>query len=380
MGKKIATIRLLIPRIFIALLLLLLAAIPAIAQLTYEQQKALKDYFDQNAKFLSFGSKPFDLLKNQKYTKFFKQYSNALLVIRVANEIKETNDLEAVKMVIEELENRVIEKIAPAFSKVLGWIGWAKLGMELFKEFYADPALEQFNIDTYINKREAGWSPGESFATVRAWGHVREQALKRFRAEYGDLPFQKAPWWKGKSDRLLPEWEKKLEDFANAWFETQYQLKLLEDARKAFMQEKQRAEKALPEFDDYLVYLLEEGKEQEQETGKTYDEPSPSEEGPDIIVGVWKCPGPNHTARYTKTGHNTYQAIIIDPAGLEKYHFKAGEVLIKDLKYQDGKYVGMCKWRSTDESKEPWWQSITITLEGKDSFRAYNDLHVRVGK
>ncbi len=213
MIKNIAIKRALISRSFMAFLLLLLLGVPVVAQLTYEQQDALRDYFNKNDKIAAFGSKHLELLENQNYANFFKQYSNALLVIRAANELKNGNDLEFAKMIVEDLEKRMLEKIAPRFSKVLGWIGWAKLGMELFKEFYFDPALEQFNVDTYINKREAGWDPGESFATVRAYGHVREQALKRFRAEYGELPFEKAPWWKSKSDRLLPKWQKKLEDF-----------------------------------------------------------------------------------------------------------------------------------------------------------------------
>lgn len=255
MRKTIPMTRDLIFRGFVGFLLLLLLVTPAVAQLTYEQQQALTDYFNKNDKIASFGSKPLELLDNQKYANFFKQYGNALLVIRVANELKNTNDLEAAKMIVEALEKRILEKIAPSFSKVLGWIGWAKLGMELFKEFYFDPALEQFNVDMYIKNRSA-FGPEDCFATVRAWGHVRLRALKRFRAEYGSLVFKP-----GSKDELLPKWEKKLQEFANAWFETQYQKKLLEDAKQALLKERQQAEGKLPDFDQYLLTLLQEKQE-----------------------------------------------------------------------------------------------------------------------
>ncbi len=55
----------------------------------------------------------------------------------------------------------------------------------------------------------------------------------------------------------------------------------MEEAKKAFLQEKQRAEKELPGFDEYLISLFNEGAEK----------PDAAELTTDTWEGTWECTG-----------------------------------------------------------------------------------------
>lgn len=249
--------------------LLLLPVTPILAQLTDEQQKALTEYFETNDKFNTLGSKPLELLNDEALNDFFKQYGNALLVIRIANDLQNVQDFEAFKKISEEVGKRILEKVLPNVANLIGGFNWAKTGMELFKQFYFDPKLEQYGLDFYNSSRRSGAEPEEAFSNAKAWGHLRLQAIKQFREEYGDLPFtvKKADelFNPGKKDELLPEWEEKLEKFAIDWFETEYQKKLLDEVKQALQKEKEKSEKDRNSFDQRLLDLLKE-KEQKKAT------------------------------------------------------------------------------------------------------------------
>ncbi len=247
-------------------------------ELAYERQKALREYFETNDKIRDFGSKPLELLGESKYTKFFERYGNALLVIRVANDFASAKGDEAFKKVAEETTKKLMEKLAPNFMKAVSWFSWAKTGMELFKAFVFDPALEGMNLDYYTRARRAGRPPEEAFVYIRAFGHMRDMALGRFRAEYGDGIFQP-----GSKDALLPAWENKLHAFANAWFEAEYQKRELEEARRALLAERDRAQAGLPSLDQQLLEMLQErAAEQRAAEQRERQRPPASERGGDF--------------------------------------------------------------------------------------------------
>jgi hypothetical protein len=250
-----------VPRLTVLTLLLAAAAALASAQvdrgapdgdaLDYEQQKALREYFETHDKIRDFGSKPLELFGDSKFTKFFSRYGDALLVIRVAGDFANVKGDEGVKKLLEEGTKKVMEKLAPNLMKVVGWMSWAKTGMELVKTFVYDPAVEGMNLERYATARRAGDNPRDAMGSTIAFGHMRLMALERFRQEHGQDIFQP-----GSKDTLLPEWEDKLHEFANAWFETEYQKKEIEEARQALLAEARRAQSALPSFDDELLEIL----------------------------------------------------------------------------------------------------------------------------
>lgn len=245
------------------LALLLLALGPALASaqvnpgppdgdaLDYEQQKALREHFETHDKIRDFGSKPLELLGESRFTKFFSRYGDALLVIRVASDFANVKGEEGVKKLLEEGMKKVMEKLAPNLMRVVGWMSWAKTGMELIKAFVYDPAVEGMNLDRYAKARRAGDNPQEAMGSTIAFGHMRLMALERFRAEHGPGIFEP-----GSKDTLLPDWEDKLQEFANAWFETEYQKKELEEARQALLAAMHRAQAALPSLDEELLQML----------------------------------------------------------------------------------------------------------------------------
>src|SRR5262249_17002459 len=153
-----------------------LATAAAASSLTYEQQEALKTYFATNSKIAAFGAEPAKLLSNPKLTGFFEKYGSTLLVINVANQLANTNDLEAAKLLAGQLGTSLLTKIAPTFAGVLNWFGWAKTGMELFKAGVFDPKLEQMHIAAYNHLREIfGHDPNaaaDAFATMHDIGKI----------------------------------------------------------------------------------------------------------------------------------------------------------------------------------------------------------------
>jgi len=239
----------------IGLLLASAQAVPSTPDdddLAYERQKALREYFETNEKFRKFGSKALELLGNSKYKTFFDRYGNALLVIRVANDFANAKGPEAVKKVLEHGVKKVMEKFAPNLMKVSNLMSWAKTGMDLFRAFVYDPAVEGMNLDRYTQARRAGNSPEEAYDVyLIALGHMRLMAIARMREVRGNEIFEP-----GSKDTLLPEWEKELVAFMRAWFETEYQKRELEEARQALLAEAQRARAALPSLDEELLAML----------------------------------------------------------------------------------------------------------------------------
>jgi hypothetical protein len=219
--------------------------------LDYEQQKALREHFETHDKIRDFGSKPLELLGESKLTKFFSRYGDALLVIRISGDFANNQGDQAVLKLMEEGTKKFMEKFFPNTMKAVSWYSWAKTGMELFKAFVFDPALEGMNLDIYTKARRAGDPPEQAFTFIRAFGHMRSMALARLRAEYGDAIFEK-----DSKDALLPRWEDRLHRFANAWFESEYQKRELEEARQALLAEAGRAQAALPPLDDELLRML----------------------------------------------------------------------------------------------------------------------------
>ncbi len=228
---------------------LLLFALPVRAELTEEQREALTTYFENNSKFVELGKKPLEALESL-HADLLSKYSDALLVVRISNDLAETRDWEALKKLAEKLEDAPLKKLCPNLHNALGWIGWVKSGMELLKDLVIDPALEQQAIDIYVNNRKA-LDPGDAYANSRVYGLVRLRNIERFRKQYGDQPFEK-----GSKDKLLAKWDRRLEEFSSAWFEAQYQLRMVEEARRGLAEQRRQAEKALAELDRQLRSAL----------------------------------------------------------------------------------------------------------------------------
>ena len=204
--------------------------VPPAAGMTYEEQEALQDYFKKNDQIREFGAKPLDLLNNPKYKQFFEQYGNALLVIRIANEYNLNNNWEAAKLIFEKLAEKGIEKLSREFADVFGWFSFVKTGLELFKTFYVDPALVQYELDFYASGRRSGNSPHDSITHLKNYGHVLKMAEERYKKEYGPQIFEEEDSSFYKKEKLLPRWQKRMELDLTAWFEAQYQLRLARQA------------------------------------------------------------------------------------------------------------------------------------------------------
>lgn len=217
--------------------------------LTDEQREALTSYFENNSKFVDLAKKPLEALESS-HAEFLSKYSDALLVVRISNDLAETRDWEALKKLAEKLEDAPLKALCPNLHNALGWIGWVKSGMELLKDLVIDPALEQQAIDIYANNRKA-LEPPDAYANSRVYGLMRLRNIERFRKQYGDQAFVK-----GSKDELLPRWNRRLEEFSAAWLESQYQLRMVEEARRAFVAKRQQAEKDLAELDRQVRALL----------------------------------------------------------------------------------------------------------------------------
>jgi len=228
---------------------LLLLAVPGRAELTDEQREALTTYFENNSKIVDLGKTPLEALESS-HADLLTKYADALLVVRISNDIAETRDWEALKKLAEKLEDAPMKKFCPNLYSALSWFGWAKTGMELLKDLVIDPALEQEAIDIYANNRKA-LDPADAYANSRVYGLVRLRNIDRFRKQYGDQAFVK-----GSKDTLLPKWGQKLEQFSAAWFESQYELRKLEEDRQALAARKRQAEKDLADLDRQLRSVL----------------------------------------------------------------------------------------------------------------------------
>lgn len=239
-----------------AFLALLLSAGAANAALTDEQRDALRTYFEANDKVASFGSKPLELLNKPELNDFFEQYGNALLLVRIGNDLQNANDWDALKKVFEKLGDAGIKKLAKldpsiaAFSSAFNWFGWAKTGMELFKTFVYEPGMISYAVDFYAAGREKGFGPGE--VDNIPWAVMREIATKEFFKLYS----KDALVVPGTTDKLTPDWEVKLDQFLNFWMEDLYQQRLAEKAKAALLAKAKAAQSEVASLDQQMIELL----------------------------------------------------------------------------------------------------------------------------
>ncbi len=191
-------------------------------ELLVEKFKTMRDLNDVGSKPIS------ELLNDPHYDSFFTNYSRALKVVELSDKIASANDMQAFQLVAGEAADYTLAQYAPAVSRGLSWFGAIKTGMELFKGFVFDPWLQEQTAETYIARREEGLEPADAFATVHSWGHIREWALKQLEKSGYNM---KLLWVNGEKGKLSPVWERKLEHFAMANYEAQYQKKLWRAAR-----------------------------------------------------------------------------------------------------------------------------------------------------
>ena len=226
------------------------------AALTDEQRNALRTYFEANDKVASFGSKPLELLNKPELNDFFEQYGDALLLVRIGNDLQNANDWDALKKVFEKLGDAGIKKLAnldpsiAAFSSAFNWFGWAKTGMELFKTFVYEPGMISYAVDFYAAGREKGFGPGE--VDNIPWAVMREIATKEFFKLYSKDTLV-VP---GTTDKLTPDWEVKLDQFLNFWMEDLYQQRLAEKARAALLAKAKAAQGEIASLDQQMIELL----------------------------------------------------------------------------------------------------------------------------
>ncbi|MBI5867339.1 MAG: hypothetical protein HZB43_03485 [candidate division Zixibacteria bacterium] len=239
-------------RLFVSLAGFLVLTIPAFAGLTHAQEEAIWRDFSNWDKGVNVGSKVLQELAGDEGTEaMLEDYGNAVLVISVSKELFHSGDLEAAVLLIKDkLQDKAIEKITPGFSAWLGWMTWAKSGMELFKDVVFDPMVEQSQIDTYIGLRDAGNSPEDSYAGVRGLGYSIERAKAEFKKQYGDNVFQE-----GTND-LLPKWEGRFLQFVKAGFESKYLEKLHRETLAAFKKAAKEASARVPAYRERMQALL----------------------------------------------------------------------------------------------------------------------------
>jgi hypothetical protein len=227
------------------------------APLTNEQKDALRDYFDANDKIASFGSKPLELLDKPGLNDFFEQYGNALLLVRIGNDLQGANDWDALKKVFEKLGDVGIKKLASldpsiaSFASAFGWFGWAKTGMELVKKFAYDPGVTSLALQMYSARRQEGAEPSDAVVNI-PFGPMRALAQEEFFKNYNkDLLLEP-----GSKDKMRPEWEAKLDQFLNSWMEDLYQQSLAEKAKQALVAKATEAKTQVPGLEKQLLDLL----------------------------------------------------------------------------------------------------------------------------
>jgi len=240
------------------LMILVLACAPVLAApLTDEQRDALRSYFETNDKIASFGTKPLELLNKPELNDFFEQYGNALLMVRIGNDLQNANDWDALKKVFEKLGEAAIKKMASldpaiaAFSTAFNAFSWVKTGMELVKTFVYDPGVTSLALDKYGRLRDQGMSPEDAGFNI-PFGPMRVLATEEFFKQYS----KDALVVPGTKDKLTPEWETKLDQFLAAWIEDLYQQQLAEKAKAAILAKAKAAEGEVAGLEQKILDLL----------------------------------------------------------------------------------------------------------------------------
>lgn len=240
------------------LMMLALACVPArAAPLTDEQRDALRSYFETNDKITSFGSKPLELLNKPELNDFFEQYGNALLMVRIGNDLQNANDWDALKKVFEKLGEAAIKKMAgldpaiAAFSSAFNAFSWVKTGMELVNKFVYEPGVTSLALDSYGKLRDQGMTPEDANFNI-PFGPMRVMATEEFFKQYS----KDALVVPGTKDKLTPEWEAKLDQFLAAWIEDLYQQRLAEKAKAAIIAKAKAAEGEVAGLEQKILDLL----------------------------------------------------------------------------------------------------------------------------
>ena len=218
----------------------------------FQRREAAWQDFSNWDKAVGISSKVFqDFAGSDETEAIFDDYGNAVLVISISKELLHSGNLQAALVLIKDkLQDALIKEITPDFHAWLGWITWAKAGMELYKDVVFDPMVESSQINTYIGLRKAGNEPEDAFAGVRGYGYIVERAKKEFRKQYGDGPFQKD------SNELLPAWEAQFLQFAKAGMESKYLEKVHKELLATFQARAAAAAARLPELREQVLLLL----------------------------------------------------------------------------------------------------------------------------
>jgi hypothetical protein len=227
------------------------------APLTDEQRDALRSYFETNDKGASFGAKPLELLNKPELNDFFEQYGNALLMVRIGNDLQNANDWDALKKVFEKMGEAAIKKMASldpavaAFSSAFNAFSWVKTGMELVNKFVYEPGVTSLVLEGYAKRRDGGFPPEDAIVNI-SFGPMRVMATEEFFKQYT----KDALVVPGTRDKLTPEWEAKLDQFLAAWIEDMYQQQLAEKAKAALVARAKAAESEVASLDQKLLELL----------------------------------------------------------------------------------------------------------------------------
>lgn len=210
-------------------LLLLLPASWAYAELTAEQEETIQKHMWENrSKYNKLIGTPIkELAKNEKLKKPLGKLGDTLSALEVLEKIRDNKDHEALVKVAEELEKKGLKKIFPGLSSFLGWAGWAKAGMELFKTYAWDPMLIGEQVDTYYAHRRQGMSPQEALSYVAVeLTPLQDLVKKTLAAQYNtEMIFDR-------EGRILKKWEQKYRETLIAVLEMETYRKYHEEIRR----------------------------------------------------------------------------------------------------------------------------------------------------
>ncbi len=250
-----------------------------------------------------------EAMGNEQTKQLLGRYGDVVTIIQVEKELFHSGDLAAAARILrDKFTDKMIERIAPDFHSWLGWMKWAKTGMELFKDFVFDPMVEQSQVDTYVGLREAGNSPQDAYAGVRGLGYAVERAKKDLRKKHGDQIFKKG------TNELIPEWEDKLYRYIAATFEKQYHDKLLRDAQRRAKIAADEARKQLPELRAKLAQHLRQYRIAKIEIDPSGVELMPGEQVIFSATAVYQDPSAERSAQDitgTATWHGTTDGNVL---------------------------------------------------------------------
>jgi hypothetical protein len=234
------------------------------ADLTDEQRSELVEHFGKVKDLQDFSATAVNAaINDEEFKSFFDGYGKAVTVVQVADKIANAKDTEALQIVGGEAAKSALEYMAskvPALGGAVGavnFVSWANTGLQLFKDFVFDPALEKEQFSHYVELRKA-LDPEDAAAKVPGWGHMREKALKSLEKQGFNMDLL---WENGEKGKLSKAWEAKLEQFVTASFEARYTKKLVADAAKA-------AKKELPADDKKAKKALDKHKNDSADAGK----------------------------------------------------------------------------------------------------------------